>query len=42
MVYDRFNQHVFVCLDCQAGITVPASASRVIQLKRDKKFRRDQ
>lgn len=39
LVYDRFNQHVYVCLDCHSGITVPASAAHVVQLKREKKFR---
>jgi hypothetical protein len=40
LVYDRFSQHVYVCLDCHSGITVPASAAHVVQLKRDNKFTR--
>ena len=40
LVYDRFNQHVYVCLDCHSGVTLPSSAARVVQLKRDNKFTR--
>ena len=39
IVYDRFNQRVSVCKDCQSGLTVPSSAWEVLRLKREKKWR---
>jgi hypothetical protein len=38
IVYDRFNQRVSVCKDCQSGLTVPSSAWEVLRLKREKKW----
>ena len=38
VVYDRFNQRVSVCRDCQSGLTVPSSAWEVLRLKREKKW----
>ena len=38
VVYDRFNQRVSVCKDCQSGLTVPSSAWEVLRLKREKKW----
>lgn len=38
VVYDRYNQRVSVCKDCQSGITVPSSAWEVLRLKREKKW----
>ena len=37
VVYDRFNQRVVVCLDCHAGLTIPATAAEIVRLKREKK-----
>ena len=39
VVYNRFNQQVSVCKDCQTGLTVPSSAWEVLRLKRQKKWR---
>ena len=39
LVYNRFNQQVSVCKDCQSGITVPSSAWEVLRLKREKKWK---
>ena len=39
VVYNRFNQRVSVCKDCQSGLTVPSSAWEVLRLKREKKWR---
>jgi len=38
VVYDRFNQSVYVCKDCLSGLTVPSSAWEVVRLKREKKW----
>jgi hypothetical protein len=38
IVYNRFNQQVFVCKDCHSGVTVPSSAWEVLRLKREKKW----
>jgi len=35
IVYDRSQQVVAVCLDCHAGLTVPASSWEVKRMKRD-------
>ena len=35
VVYSRNNQNVCVCVDCQSGVTVPATAWEVVRLKRD-------
>jgi hypothetical protein len=40
LVYDRHHQRVCVCVDCHAGITIPATAEEVIRLKREKKWGR--
>jgi hypothetical protein len=34
VVYQRNNQQVVVCVDCQSGITVPATAWEVVRIKR--------
>ena len=40
LVYDRFHQKVWVCVECQSGITVPDSAHEVNRLKREGKWRK--
>ena len=35
VVYDRFQQRVMVCVDCQCGLTVPDVAYEVRRLKRE-------
>lgn len=37
IVYNRHNQRVSVCRDCQAGLTIPSTAWDVLRLKREKK-----
>ena len=37
LVYDRFNQQVFVCVECHSGITIPFTAWEIQRLKRDRK-----
>jgi hypothetical protein len=34
VVYQRNNQQVVVCVDCQSGITVPATAWEIVRIKR--------
>ena len=36
VVYNRHNQLVSVCKDCQAGLTIPSTAWDVLRLKRRK------
>ena len=36
LVYDRFKQRVYVCVDCHAGITIPDTAWEVVRRKREK------
>jgi hypothetical protein len=40
VVYDRHQQHVLVCRDCQSGITIPGSAWDVKKLKQLGIFKR--
>jgi len=40
LVYDRFNQRVWVCTDCHSGITVPGAAWEVLKLKREKQSKK--
>jgi hypothetical protein len=37
-VYDRLHQRVVVCVDCQSGLTVPATAWDVARIKRESKW----
>jgi hypothetical protein len=37
VVYNRNNQRVSICRDCQAGLTIPSTAWEVQRLKREKK-----
>ena len=34
LVYDRFNQQVWVCVDCHSGLTIPTTAWEVQKRKR--------
>jgi ssDNA-binding Zn-finger/Zn-ribbon topoisomerase 1 len=34
LVYDRHHQKVMACVDCQSGLTVPASAWEIARAKR--------
>ena len=36
LVYDRFRQKVYVCVDCHVGVTIPDSAWDIVQKKREK------
>ena len=36
LVYDRFKQRVYVCVDCHVGLTIPESAWDVLRKKREK------
>lgn len=36
LVYDRFKQKVYVCIDCHVGLTIPESAWEVVRQKRAK------
>jgi hypothetical protein len=38
LVYDRHHQKVVVCVDCQSGLTVPASAWEIARIKREAKW----
>jgi len=38
LVYDRHHQKVVVCIDCQSGLTVPASAWEIARIKRESKW----
>ena len=38
LVYDRHHQKVVVCVDCQSGLTVPASAWEIARIKRESKW----
>jgi ssDNA-binding Zn-finger/Zn-ribbon topoisomerase 1 len=38
LVYDRFNQKVYVCIDCHVGLTVPESAWDVLRKKREQNW----
>ena len=38
LVYDRHHQKVVVCIDCQSGLTVPASAWEIARIKREAKW----
>jgi uncharacterized protein YbaR (Trm112 family) len=38
LVYDRFKQKVYVCVDCHVGLTVPESAWDVLRQKREKNW----
>lgn len=35
LVYDRFRQKVYVCIDCHVGLTVPDTAWDVVRKKRE-------
>jgi uncharacterized protein YbbK (DUF523 family) len=35
VVYNRFKQVVAVCVDCHSGLTVPADAWRIAQMKKE-------
>ena len=35
IVYDRFRQKVYVCVDCHVGLTVPDTAWEVVRRKRE-------
>lgn len=37
LVYDRFNQQVFVCVECHSGITIPITAWEIQRIKRSRK-----
>jgi hypothetical protein len=37
LVYDRFRQKVYVCVDCHVGLTIPDSAWDIVQQKRREK-----
>lgn len=41
LVYDRHHQKVMVCVDCQSGLTVPASAWEIARIKRESKWMPD-
>ena len=38
LVYDRMHQRVYVCVDCHVGLTIPDSAWKVVQEKREKRW----
>ena len=38
LVYDRFNQRVYVCVDCHVGVTIPESAWDVVRQKREHRW----
>ena len=38
LVYDRYHQKVYVCVDCKSGLTIPSSAAEVQRLKRERKW----
>lgn len=38
VVYDRHHQKVAVCVDCQSGLTVPATAWEIARIKRETKW----
>lgn len=38
LVYDRFNQKVYVCIDCHVGLTIPESAWDVLHKKREQNW----
>ena len=38
LVYDRFNQKVYVCIDCHVGLTIPESAWDVLRKKREQNW----
>ncbi len=38
LVYDRFRQKVYVCIDCHVGLTVPDSAWEIVRQKRDHRW----
>jgi ribosomal protein S27E len=38
IVFDQHRQCVLVCLDCQAGLTVPDGSAEVTPLKRDERW----
>ena len=38
LVYDRHHQKVVVCVDCQAGLTIPGSAWEIARIKREAKW----
>lgn len=37
LVYDRYGQKVYVCIDCHVGLTVPDSAWDIVRRKRERK-----
>lgn len=37
LVYDRFNQQVFVCVECHSGLTIPVTAWEIRRIKRSGK-----
>lgn len=38
LVYDRFKQRVYVCVDCHAGVTIPDTAWEVVRKKRENQW----
>ena len=38
LVYDRFRQKVYVCVDCHVGLTIPDSAWAIVEQKREQKW----
>ena len=37
-VYDRHHQIVIVCVDCQSGLTIPATAWEIARIKRESRW----
>lgn len=38
VVYQRNNQQVCVCRDCQSGLTIPGHAWEIVRIKREAKW----